>query len=152
MAELLKMLFEDPSRHFPEALSQEQLLPLPLAPQLSMVLHWLSPTSRERGVPWPRLFVARTAVVFIFFPQVGLQMAICLKRWPTGRQCLGSAAARRVLIFSPCGSSRATGAGTPQSQSTDINPWPCPDNAATYCLGVAKQKSAGPVTRPVTLA
>jgi hypothetical protein len=49
---------------------------MPLAPRLSVVLHWLSPTSRERGVPQPRLFVAQTTVVFVFFPQVGLRVAL----------------------------------------------------------------------------
>jgi hypothetical protein len=50
---------------------------MPLAPRLNVFLHWLSPTSRERGVPWPGLFVAWTVAVFIFFSQVGLRMALC---------------------------------------------------------------------------
>jgi hypothetical protein len=52
---------------------------MPLAPRLYVVLHWLSSTSRERGVPWPKLFVAQTMAVFVFFWQVDLRMA--LRRW-----------------------------------------------------------------------
>jgi hypothetical protein len=40
-------------------------------------------------MPCPWLFVARAAAIFVFFPQVGLQMLfVAGKRWPTGRQCL----------------------------------------------------------------
>jgi hypothetical protein len=47
-----------------------------LAPCLSVVLCWLSPTSREKEVPWPGLFLARTVAAFVFFLQVGLRMAL----------------------------------------------------------------------------
>jgi hypothetical protein len=70
---------------------------MPLAHQLNLVLRWLSPISRERGVPRPRLFVARTAAIFVFFPQVGLLMALRRREvvadrpavpWP-GRRSVG---------------------------------------------------------------
>jgi hypothetical protein len=48
---------------------------MPLAPCPSVALRGLSPTSRERGVPWTELFVAQTTAVFVFFLQVGLRMA-----------------------------------------------------------------------------
>jgi hypothetical protein len=67
---------------------------MPLAPRLFVTLHWLSPTSCERGVPRPRLFVARTAAIFVFFLQVGCGWLFAARKlWPTGRQCLGPVAA-----------------------------------------------------------
>jgi hypothetical protein len=52
---------------------------MPFAPRLCVALHWLSPTSYEGGVPQPGLFVAQTTAVFVFFPQVGLRIA--LRHW-----------------------------------------------------------------------
>jgi hypothetical protein len=49
---------------------------MPLVPRLSVVLHWLSPTYYERGMPCSGLFVARAAAVFVSFPQVGLRVAL----------------------------------------------------------------------------
>jgi hypothetical protein len=70
---------------------------MPLVPRPSMVLRWLSPTSRERGMPWSGLFVAQTLAVFVFFSQVGLWVALHRKEavadrpavpWP-GRRSAG---------------------------------------------------------------
>jgi hypothetical protein len=51
-------------------------LAMSLAPRLSVVLHCLSPTACERGMPQFGLFIARTIAVFIFFPQLGLRVAL----------------------------------------------------------------------------
>jgi hypothetical protein len=52
---------------------------MPLVSRRCVAFYWLSPTSCERGEPRHGLFVAQTVVVFVFFPQEGLRMA--LRRW-----------------------------------------------------------------------
>jgi hypothetical protein len=115
---------------------------MPLAPRLSVALHWLSPTSYERGVSRPGLFVARTAPVFVFFPQVGLRMALCRWEAVADRPAVPWSGHHLVSPYPFSSWCRLSDRCRDHlSQGTDSSPRPCPGKAATCCLGAAKQKS-----------
>jgi hypothetical protein len=93
---------------------------MPLVPRPIVVLRWLSPTSCERRMPWSGLLVAQTAVVFVFFPQVGLRVALRRREAVADRPTVpwpGRHSAGPYLFFSWSGPSDRC--WDPQSQSTD---------------------------------
>jgi hypothetical protein len=89
-------------------------------PQLCAAFHWFTPTSRGRSMPRPWLYVARTAAVFSFFPQVGLQMALRCYEAVVDRPTVPRSGRRSVSSYHfPSWSGLSDGCWDPLVQSTD---------------------------------